>query len=239
MIGLANEADGRDEANGAPARGDAHRQDLLDPMWRAIGRQLRCPSGLAGAMIGRALTHLNKTPYRLAVDALGVQPKDRVLELGFGPGAGLAALVERANEGRVFGIDLSSSMVAMALRANFAAVASGRLIIEQGPFSPVAASDNAFDKVLLVNTVYFVDREGHDMREVYRLLGPGGRVVAYATDRTSMDSWPFSGPDTHRTFSRDELRDLFVAAGFAPERVNVRAVDLTAKIHGLIAVSEK
>lgn len=239
MIGLADEVAGRDEMNGAPGRGDARRQDLLDPMWQTIGRQLRCPSGLAGALIGRVLTHLNKTPYQLAVDALGVEPKDRVLELGFGPGAGLSALVERASEGRVLGIDLSPTMVAMALRANFASVASGRLIIEQGPFSPIAASDSAFDKILLVNTVYFVDREGHDIREVYRLLRPGGRVAAYATDRASMDGWPFSGPDTHRTFSMDELRDLFIAAGFAPEHVNVRAVDLTAKIRGLVAVSEK
>lgn len=215
------------------------RRQFFFPLWRTIGKQLRHPSGLVGALIAGMMTYLNKTPYRLAIDALQVESGDRVLELGFGPGSGLSELVARANEGHVHGVDFSPQMVAMAFRSNFAAVLSGRLTIEQGTFDSVAASDGAFNKILLVNTLYFVDPLGRDMQEVWRLLESGGRVSAFVTDSKTMNKWPFARPDTHRTFSRGELRELFVAAGFSPERIDIDAVELPAGIHGLVAICTK
>lgn len=239
MTGQVSEAIPGDAPVHKSALEHARQRQRFASLWRVIGKQLRHPSGLVGALIARVMTHLNKAPYRLAIDALQVKSRDRVLELGFGPGAGLSELVARANEGHVHGVDFSPQMVAMALRSNFAAVLSGRLTIEQGTFDSVAASDGAFDKILLVNTLYFVDPLGRDMQEAWRLLEPGGRISAFVTERKTMDRWPFARPDTHRAFSRSELHDLFVAAGFPSERVDIRAVELPAGIRGLVAICEK
>ncbi|MFI7439401.1 hypothetical protein [Nonomuraea indica] len=62
-----------------------------------------------------------------AVSLLDVQPTDRVLEIGFGPGFGpgvaIAEFADRATRGHVFGIDHSQAMVRQAARRNAAASA--------------------------------------------------------------------------------------------------------------------
>jgi ubiquinone/menaquinone biosynthesis C-methylase UbiE len=44
-----------------------------------------------------------------AVSLLDVQPTDRVLEVGFGPGVAIAEFAARATRGHVFGIDHSQA----------------------------------------------------------------------------------------------------------------------------------
>jgi trans-aconitate methyltransferase len=51
---------------------------------------------------------------RWAVDQLAVRPTDRVLEIGFGPGVAIEALIARVTEGAVHGIDHSELMVRAA-----------------------------------------------------------------------------------------------------------------------------
>jgi len=64
----------------------------------------------------------NVTPNRWAVRLLDVQPADRVLELGCGPGVAIAALASR---GMVVGVDHSAVMIGQR-RRNRAAVRAGR-----------------------------------------------------------------------------------------------------------------
>jgi ubiquinone/menaquinone biosynthesis C-methylase UbiE len=60
------------------------------------------------------------------VSLLDVQPTDRVLEIGFGPGLAIAELARRATRGHIYGIDHSEVMVRQASKRNAAAIrASG------------------------------------------------------------------------------------------------------------------
>ncbi len=95
---------------------------------------------------------------------------------------------------------------------NEVAVSSGRMVLVQGPFSPLPWIDEMFDKVLLVNVVYFFDSDGRDMSEVYRVLRSGGRTVIYVTSRETMTKWPFAGPETHKLYDRNEHLDFLVDA---------------------------
>jgi SAM-dependent methyltransferase len=208
-------------------------------LWRTIGRQLRCPAGVAGSMAGRLMAMANRRPNRLAIDALDLAPGDRVLELGFGPGRALAVLAARTPRGQICGVDLSARMLEQAVARNRAAIASGRMRLELGPFSPLRFADETFDKILLVNVVYFFDRDGRDISEVYRVLRFGGRVAIYATGRSSMAKWRFAGPDTHRTFDSGDLRHLLEGAGFHGSRIEVRQVSLPLGIEGILAVAHK
>jgi ubiquinone/menaquinone biosynthesis C-methylase UbiE len=45
------------------------------------------------------------------IDLLGVHLRDRVLEVGFGPGVGIQLLAESASSGRVVGVDPSKCTV--------------------------------------------------------------------------------------------------------------------------------
>lgn len=218
---------------------DARPRLAAGQVAHALGLQLRHPQGAVGALVGRLMAFVNDKPNRLAVDALDLRPADTVLELGFGPGRSLRAIAARTPEGRAFGMDQSARMLKQATACNHAAVASGRMTLLQGPFSPLPWGTATFDKVLLVNVAYFFDVDGRDMSEVYRVVRPGGRVVLYVTARETMKNWPFSGSETHRLFDAADLVNLFARAGFSAADVKLRSVRLPMGIAGFLAVAEK
>ncbi|MGO4872271.1 MAG: class I SAM-dependent methyltransferase [Roseiarcus sp.] len=204
-----------------------------------MGRQLRCPTGRAGSLVGWLMGVANAKPYEVAIAALDPRPGEWALELGFGPGYGLKALAARVGDGRVFGVDQSARMVEHAVRRNRATIAAGRMRLAQGSFSSSPWPDEAFDAILLVNVVYFFDYRGRDMRHVYRALRDGGRVAVYATDRSTMEKWPFARPDTHRTFDRADLLDLLESAGFDRADIEIAARALPLGVTGLLALARK
>ena len=215
------------------------RSNVTDWMWHALGSQLRNPRGFAGDIVGWLMAVVNDGPNRLAIDALQLSPGETVLELGFGPGWGLRTIAARTRGARVSGIDQSAKMVEQATRMNETAVSSGRMALVQGKFSPLPWIDETFDKVLLVNALYFFDADGNDILETYRVLRRGGRFVIYVTSRETMRKWPFAGPDTHRTFDARDLSNILEKGGFRPTEINISVVELAFGVKGLIAVAEK
>ena len=212
---------------------------VLDRIWHALGVQLRCPKGAAGSIVGWLMAWINDEPNRLAVDALDPRPGETVLELGFGPGWGLRTIAARTRGTRVYGVDHSMRMLEQATQINEVAVSRGRMVLVQGPFSPLPWIDEMFHKVLLVNVVYFFDADGRDISEVYRVLRSGGRLVIYVTARETMEKWPFAGPDTHRTFDAGDLANLLENAGFRRSHITITHAELALGVRGLIAVAEK
>jgi SAM-dependent methyltransferase len=211
---------------------------LIDRMWNALGSQLRNPTGAAGSIVGWLMALVNDEPNQLAVDALDLGPGERVLELGFGPGWSLRTIT-RARGTRVYGVDQSARMIEQATRMNEVAVSSGRMVLVQGPFSPLPWIDEMFDKILLVNVLYFFDTDGRDIGEVYRVLRSGGRLVIYVTSRDTMQKWPFARPDTHRTFDAQDLGNLLERAGFISSDIKITHAELPLGIKGLVAIAEK
>jgi len=207
--------------------------------WVAVGAQLRRPSGSGGAVIGALMSLLNAAPYRRAIAALELNAEDCVLELGFGTGQGLAALAAAAPQGRIAGIDHSPDMVARASRRNRAVITHGRMSLVRGDFVSLPWPGACFDKVLMVNVVYFFDRSGVAASETFRVLRPGGRVAIYATDRDSMQRLPFAGAETHRLFDAGELTRLLRQAGFEDRNIVTERVPLAFGINGLLATASK
>jgi len=211
----------------------------IDSIWHAIGGQLRHPSGAIGALVGWLMAIVNNEPNRLAIEALALRPVDLVLELGFGPGRAVEKMAARVARGRVEGVDQSERMLRQATRRNRKAIAIGRVSLTRGPFNPLPWGEGSFDKILLANVAYFLDAEGHDIAEAYRVLKPTGRMVIYVTARETMRNWPFSGPDSHRTFDARDLWILLKQAGFDESAISVQELKLPLGISGLLAIATK
>src|SRR5258705_13119150 len=82
------------------------------------------PRGIAGRMVGWVMAHRrsNRQRSRWAGSLLAVQPTDRVLEIGFGPGVAITELACRATRGQVYGIDHSQLMARRDSQRNAAAI---------------------------------------------------------------------------------------------------------------------
>jgi trans-aconitate methyltransferase len=141
--------------------------------------QFRRPRGPAGVLAGRIMSKRSSNQERSAwtVDLLDLQPEDRVLEVGYGPGLGLEAALTRLSTGRLVGLDHSTTMRTMAAR---------RLRSDTGPLEPellvgdvesVPQNLGTFDKVFSCNVWLFWSDPVAVFSQLRDHLAPGGTVA--------------------------------------------------------------
>jgi len=125
----------------------------------AIVGQFGHPQGTAGRVAGWVMAHRpsNRQRNRWVVWLLEVQPTDRVLEIGFGPGLAIAELRRRVGHaGHVDGIDHSDVMLRQATRRNTAAIAAGRVSLSRASVDQLPRSlGSPLDAILAVNSLGF------------------------------------------------------------------------------------
>ncbi len=108
---------------------------------------------------------------RETVRRLPLRPGLRVLDLGCGTGAPLAALREREPSARLVGLDLVPEMLAVARVCPLPAP----LLAADVHALPFAAG--SFDLVVTTSSFHFWDRPAEALAEVARVLRPTGRLV--------------------------------------------------------------
>jgi ubiquinone/menaquinone biosynthesis C-methylase UbiE len=116
---------------------------------------------------------------RDAVDALGVRPGDRVLELGCGHGVAAALVCERLGDGgHLTAIDRSQKMIDAASARNAEHVAAGRATFVCTTFEDADFGDQRFDRIFGIHFPPLLrhDPEGTRAR-VEKLLAPGGKAA--------------------------------------------------------------
>ena len=102
------------------------------------------------------------------------------MDVGCGGGRTVSKLAAIATEGKVYGIDHSAESVAMAARTNRRWIDSGRVEIREASVSRLPFSDDVFDVVTAVETHFWWPALATDLREVLRVMKPGGRLIVIA-----------------------------------------------------------
>jgi ubiquinone/menaquinone biosynthesis C-methylase UbiE len=151
----------------------------------AIRSQFMRPRGFVGWLVGweMALRSSNRQRNVWAVGLLAVEPSDRVLEIGFGPGIAIRELSRRATQGLVCGVDHSAVMVRQATRRNADAVRAGRVALRCGSAEQLPTFTEPFDKVLAVNTMGMWREPDERLQEIHRLMRPRGRIAIVSQPR--------------------------------------------------------
>jgi SAM-dependent methyltransferase len=200
--------------------------DVKQKTMRAMVAQFHRPHGLGGRAAGWVMAHRGSNRKRnvWAAGLLDVQPDDRALELGFGPGIAIEAMARRATRGVVVGVDHSEVMVRQATRRNAAAVHAGRVGLRLGNAEHLPDFDAPFDKILAVNSLMFWDDPVARLKELRELLYPGGRIAIALQPR---------GPgSTDETAARagQEIAGHFTTVGFTDVRVETLRLKPTAVV---------
>lgn len=147
------------------------------------------PKGLAGALALIAMALKNGGQNRAAIDALDLKLGDSVLEIGCGPGMGLRRALKRVGrEGFVAGVDRSPSAAHFAAHAVHRAIFRGQAVTMRAEAANLPFRAALFDKAFAVNTFQFWPDPARVLREIERVLAPGGRLVI--TQRASNPDRP-------------------------------------------------
>ncbi|MFL5805339.1 MAG: class I SAM-dependent methyltransferase [Roseiflexaceae bacterium] len=159
----------------------------LHTRWTALlDRQHRYPTGLLGRLIGERMLRQHAPETVWTIDQLQIQPTDHVLELGFGAGRGLALAGQRADRGKVTGLDLSATMVRAAAQRNRVAMRARRLALLRGDVAALPLADRRFDKIYSIHTFYFWPQPLQVFDDLLRILKPGGTLmITLSTGRTT------------------------------------------------------
>ena len=183
----------------------------------------------------KALEAMYLTPDVVAqrarvLDLLAPLPGEAIMDIGVGPGLlaeDLARLV--GDTGRVTGLDMAEPMVKMA-RTRLAALPQAECVV--GDATALDFPDGTFDAAVSTQVYEYVADMPKAMRELYRVLKPGGRALILDTDWRSivwhssdearmariLDCWDGHLADPHLPA---KLGPLLARAGFQLRRVEV------------------
>ena len=144
---------------------------------RAALDQWGKPAGWIGRMAGHVMAVKNGGMNRATIAHLDLQPNDRVLEIGFGPGKAIRMVAERLPNGFVAGLDHSPIMVRQAAYRNRKLIRAGAVEVRLGDVARIPHGDNAFDKVFAVNSFHYWPAPESALSEIHRVLRPDGTLV--------------------------------------------------------------
>jgi ubiquinone/menaquinone biosynthesis C-methylase UbiE len=141
--------------------------------------QFARPAGFWGNIAGFIMAHRpsNLERNEWAISLLNLQPSDRVLEIGFGPGVAIQKMSEFVTNGLICGIDHSEVMFRQASHRNQRAILTGRVRLALASVTQLPSFDGPFDKILDVNGFQFWDNKIDVLKQLREQLHPEGIIA--------------------------------------------------------------
>jgi ubiquinone/menaquinone biosynthesis C-methylase UbiE len=109
-----------------------------------------------------------------------IENHSMILDVGCGGGRTVNKLAAIATQGKLYGIDYSEESVAATKRTNAQWIDLDRVEIRHGSVSQLPFPDGMFNLVTAVETHFWWPDLPGDMREVFRVLKPGGTFIVIA-----------------------------------------------------------
>jgi arsenite methyltransferase len=178
-------------------------------------QQLGRPSGLIGRLIlapmwNRRNAALNDAAFK----RLALRPDDRVLEVGFGGGYLIGRMAEVVTAGGLAGVDVSQAMVDVCSRRFHALIQAGRLDLRCASAESLPYPDGHFTGACTVNSIFYWPDAPQAIRELSRVLEPGGRLVLCLTCPESLQRKSFSQHGL-RLYQAGQVEQMMRTAGFS------------------------
>ncbi|VAW55450.1 hypothetical protein MNBD_GAMMA05-2481 [hydrothermal vent metagenome] len=142
---------------------------------------------------------------------LAISNEPKILDIGCGSGVMLSAL---DTIGETYGMDMSDDAIKFSKVAFSGEVKNGYLP------DNVPYQEKFFDLIIALDVIEHIDRDVDSLKTIHSLLATGGKVII--TVPAYMFLWSsFDEMNEHkRRYSRLELREKLVQAGFTVEKIS-------------------
>ncbi|KAA2239494.1 class I SAM-dependent methyltransferase [Chitinophaga agrisoli] len=181
---------------------------------KAVALQLGHPQGEEGIKVAAKLHEINGSMIQRTIDLLHCRDQDTVLEIGPGNGGYAPYVLSRAAGIHYYGIDISATVIELAKENLAAEIAAGTASFILGNGVELPYTDNFFDKVFTVNTLYFWEDPLQQLAEIYRVLKPGGILIPGIRSPHYMKTLPFTQYG-FRMYDATQAAALLEKAGFS------------------------
>lgn len=188
---------------------------------KTLVTQCQKPTGWLGRFVLWNMNSRHSTVTDWGLSHISIEKDDTVLDVGCGGGRTVSKLAAMATQGKVYGVDYSKESVAVAKRTNKQWIDMGRVEVREGSVSQLPFSEDVFDLVTAVETHFWWPDLPADIREVFRVLKPGGALIVIAevykgaNTRVAKLSEKYASRTGITLLGVDEHRELFTKAGYS------------------------
>jgi ubiquinone/menaquinone biosynthesis C-methylase UbiE len=159
---------------------------------KIIAKQLRKPSGILAGKVGNEMNITNGFLYDFTINTMQLRDNEAILEIGFGNGKFFDKIFSTAKDLKISGLDFSSEMVKLAKENNRSTSNTGKLTLRLGSSDKILFPDNSFDTIFCINVIYFWEQPEVHLKEIYRVLKPGGKFYTTIRTKESLVQMPFA-----------------------------------------------
>jgi len=162
------------------------------------------------------MVRLTRRLYQRVIADLAVLglTEGKVLDAGTGPGTLVRQLAHRLPGLQVYGIDLSQDMIGLARAHARREHLEERVQFESSDVAHLPYPDQSFDVVVSTISMHHWSELEQPLRELYRVLRPGGRVWVY--DFRFVKAQTVEKAQALTPFAQTPLEHQLVRTGFFP-----------------------
>jgi SAM-dependent methyltransferase len=200
--------------------------------------QCRKPTGDLGKIVVEDMneSHFNLTSWGL--EKIKIENNFLVLDIGCGGGKTVNRMAERADQGKVYGMDYSDDCVKWSIDFNMDLIKENKVEIFQGTVENIPFEAEKFDLITAVETIYFWPDIKANFSEVRRVLKTGGTFAIinemYESEVFSDRNTEFAAIGNMNILSPEELKIILSEVGF-----NNIEIDLVEEKNWLRCVCNK
>ena len=185
------------------------------------------PDGFWGKLMIRSMNKGHSELTDWALCHVNIKSGDYVLDVGCGGGKTVGKLSDMVGNGKVYGIDYSDLCIKKAEKLNHKNVLCGKVKLQKATVSALPFDSEKFDLVTAVETYYFWPDKLNDLREIWRVLKPGGRIMLVfemLKDKNDPEKWSKVEERLNiEAVSREDIDAMLERAGFLSIRTYVKS----------------
>lgn len=193
---------------------------------KILAQNLAHPEGEKGIEIGEMMNATNIGMTLESIKAMLIEDNEHILEIGHANAGHVKSILNRAQNIRYTGIDISGTMHNEAKRMNELFRDQTDFVLYDGEKLPF--EDKTFDKIFTVNTVYFWKQPVDYLNEIYRVLKKTGTFVLTFGQRDFMEKLPFTKFD-FTLYNTDEMEETVSKSYFNRMTVSEREEEVKSK----------